>query len=48
MYNVSIRNKYFEFFNFNNFIKLFILLKNCINYMQVNNIETEWKNIHLV
>jgi len=35
MYNVSIRNKYFVFITFNTVIYLFILLKNCIKYIQV-------------
>jgi len=47
MYNVSIRSKYFECITFNTFINLLILLKNCINYVQCKNIETQWKNIHL-
>jgi len=48
MYNVSIRNKYFEFIACNAFIYLFILLNNCINYVQVKYVKPEWKNMHLV
>jgi len=36
MYIVSIN---FEFITFNSFINLFILLKNCIDYIQVKCIE---------
>jgi hypothetical protein len=36
MYNVSIRNKYFELIKLNTFIWLFILFINYIKYIQVN------------
>jgi len=55
MYNVSIRNKYFEIITFKIIANLFILLKIvyiCIYiyiyiYTQVKYIETQWNNIHL-
>jgi len=47
MYNVSIRNNYFEFINCNTFIYLLILLKNCIKYIQVKYIENSHEKYSL-
>ena len=41
-----MRNKYFEFIPFNTFIYLLILLKSCINYIQVKCIEN-WMEKYL-